>query len=192
MGCQADDELMSKQELKNLQKQLNRKMEEEGATVSFYNHHEALKPTLNEIERARAERHNTANQKDYEWMKWLIVIASGVFSVIVSQVTRMTLALDSGSLFIQSSQLPLFKIAIIANALGIIFGAVYLYTDIRSERDLTNKLGIQQLYLLLNGTNRYENVIHSEKFRLFFYCKIASLICFLVSIGAWVAFIWMI
>ncbi|MFP3454180.1 hypothetical protein R0K30_21475, partial [Bacillus sp. SIMBA_154] len=95
---------------------------------------------LDEIGRALAKKHNTANEKDYEWMKWLIVIASGVFSVIVSQITRMSPALDSSLLFIQSNQLFLFKGAIIANALGIIFGAVYLYADIRSERDLADKL----------------------------------------------------
>lgn len=62
----------------------------EGITVDFYNRHEALKPSLNEIERACTEHQNTANEKDYEWMKWLIVIAAaGIFSVIVSQVMRM-------------------------------------------------------------------------------------------------------
>ena len=40
---------MSKRELKNLQKQLSRKMDREGVTVGFYNHHEELRPTLNEI-----------------------------------------------------------------------------------------------------------------------------------------------
>lgn len=192
MDYQASNEIMSKKELKTLQKQLNHRIDTEGVTLDFQNHHRALEPTLNELERAQAERHNTANEKDYEWMKWLIVIASGVFSVIISQVARMSSSFDSGSLFMQSSQLPLFKVAIIANALGVILGAVYLYTDVKSERDLTNKLGIQQLYLLLNGTNRYKNVIPSENFRLFFCCKIASLFCFLVSIGAWIVFIWMI
>ena len=181
---------MSKRELKALQRRFNNKLDKEGITVDFYNRHEALKPTLDEIGRALAKKHNTANEKDYEWMKWLIVIASGVFSVIVSQITRMSPALDSSLLFIQSNQLFLFKGAIIANALGIIFGAVYLYADIRSERDLADKLSIQRLHLLLKGTNRYENVIPSDNFRLFFYCKRISLICFLACIGAWVAFIW--
>lgn len=181
---------MSKQELKNLQNQLSDKMNREGVTVDFYHHHETLKPTLDEIQRACAERQNAANEKDYEWMKWLIAIAAGVFSVIVSQMTRMPSVLDSQSLLIQSNQLTLFKIAIITNALGIIFGAIYLYTDIRSERDLVDKLSIQRLHLLLKGTNRYENVIPSDNFHLFFYCKRISLICFLACIGAWVAFIW--
>ena len=101
----------------------------------------------------------------------MIVIAAGVFSVIVSQVTRMPLVLDSELLLIQSNQLILFKTTIITNALGMIFGAIYLYTDIRSERDLVDKLSIQRLHLLLNGTNRYKNVIPSDTFRLFFYCK---------------------
>ncbi|MFP3398455.1 hypothetical protein SB749_19220, partial [Brevibacterium sp. SIMBA_078] len=83
----------------------------------------------------------------------------------------MSPALDSSLLFIQSNQLFLFKGAIIANALGIIFGAVYLYADIRSERDLADKLSIQRLYLLLEGANRYESIIPSSNFRIFSYCK---------------------
>lgn len=46
---------MSKQELKNLQNQLSDKMNREGVTVDFYHHHETLKPTLDEIQRARAK-----------------------------------------------------------------------------------------------------------------------------------------
>lgn len=81
---------MNKRELKPIQRKFNSKLDKEGITVDFYNCHEALKPTLDEIGRALAEKHNTANEKDYEWMKWLIVIAAGVFSVIVSQITRMS------------------------------------------------------------------------------------------------------
>lgn len=92
--------------------------------------------------------------------------------------------LDSQSLLIQSNQLTLFKSAIVTNALGIIFGAIYLYTDIRSERDLVDKPSIQRLHLLLKETSRYENVIPSDKFRLFFYCKRISLTCFLECIEA--------
>lgn len=44
-------------------------MYREEATVYFYHHHETFKPTLDEIQRAYAERRNAANEKDYEWTK---------------------------------------------------------------------------------------------------------------------------
>lgn len=181
---------MSKQELKKLQKEVEKILSNENLIVDFNNQYEVLKPKLDEISRSIAERHNAANEKDYEWIKWLIVIASGVFSVIVSQVTRISSIQDNQLLLMQSNQLPLFKVAITANALGIVFGAIYLYADIRSERDLAHKLGIQYLHLLSKGTNKYQNVIPSDNFRIFSYCKRTSLLCFLVSIGAWMIFIW--
>ena len=181
---------MSNQELKKLQKELDQILNNKNISVDFYNQHEALKPILDNIDKSIAERHNTANEKDYEWMKWLIVIASGVFSVIVSQVTRMSSMQDNQLLLAQSNQLLLFKVAITANALGIIFGAIYLYTDIKSERVLADKLRIHQLHLLLRGKNRYENVVQSGSFHLFWYCKLASLLCFLICVIAWVIFFW--
>ncbi|MGP5104761.1 hypothetical protein ACTXJH_12560 [Psychrobacter celer] len=181
---------MSKQELKSLQKEFNQKLNDEGISAEFYNHHESLKPILYNIGKDIAERQSTAAQKDYDWMKWLAVIASGVFSVVVSQVTRMSSMQYNQLLLSQNDQLLLFKIAITANALGIVFSVIYLYRDIKTERDLADKLGVQRLYLLLRGTNRYENFIPSSKFQLFRLCKSVSILCFLISIIAWVVFIW--
>ena len=116
-------------------------------------------------------------------MKWLIVIAAGVFSVIVTQVSKMSsLSLD---------QLLLLKITITANALGIVFGAIYLYTDIINTKDLGEKIQVQKYYLLLKGKKRYENnVITSQKLWFAKTAKTLSLLCFLVVLVGWVLFVW--
>lgn len=75
---------MSKKELKALNKELSDYLNTNGVTDDFYRHHETLKPQLDSIGRGIAERHNEANQKEFDWMKWLILIAAGVFSVIVT------------------------------------------------------------------------------------------------------------
>lgn len=107
------------------------------------------------------------------------------------QLTSL-ISIQNNELLLDNNQLLLIKIAISANASGIIFGAIYLYIDVMTERDLAYKLRIQRLYLLLKGENRYENVISSSPFRLFRILKLLSLLSFLVAIGSWVVFIWAI
>lgn len=174
-------QLTSKQELKVLKDELNLILESEHSE-KFYYQYQQLKPHLDALEREVANHSNLANEKDHEWMKWLIVIAAGVFSVIVTQVSKMSsLSVD---------QLLLLKIAISANALGIVSGAIYLYTDVINAKDLGYKLQVQRYYLLLRGEKRYDNAIRSEKLWFTKICKYLSLLCFLTVIMIWVGFVW--
>lgn len=174
-------QLTSKQELKLLQNELDHILNSD-PSEEFYYQYEQLKPHLDELEREVANHSNLANEKDHEWMKWLIVIAAGVFSVIVTQVSKMSsLSID---------QLLLLKIAISANALGIVSGAIYLYTDIMNAKDLGYKLQVQRYYLLLKGKKRYENSINSEKLWFAKKSRNLSLLCFLAVIVIWVWFVW--
>lgn len=174
-------QLTSKQELKVLQDELDRILDSD-PSEEFYYQYQQLKPHLDALEREVANHSNLANEKDHEWMKWLIVIAAGVFSVIVTQVSKMSsLSLD---------QLLLLKIAISANALGIVSGAIYLYTDVINAKDLGYKLQVQRYYLLLKGKKRYENSINSEKLWFTKKARNLSLFCFLAVIVIWVWFVW--
>lgn len=174
-------QLTSKQELKFLQNELDHILNSD-PSEEFYYQYEQLKPHLDELEREVANHSNLANEKDHEWMKWLIVIAAGVFSVIVTQVSKMSsLSID---------QLLLLKIAISANALGIVSGAIYLYTDVMNAKDLGYKLQVQRYYLLLKGKKRYENSINSEKLWFAKRSRNLSLLCFLAVIVIWVWFVW--
>ena len=175
--------LTSKQEIKLLQDELDRILSSENAE-EFYYQYQQLKPHLDALEREVANYSNLAKEKDHEWMKWLIVIAAGVFSVIVTQVSKMS--------SLSMEQLGLLKLAISANAMGIMFGAIYLYTDVMNAKDLGYKLQVQRLYLLLKGRKRYENTINSEKLWFSNICKIFSLLCFLAVIVIWVWFVWQI
>lgn len=172
---------MSKRELKYLEERFNDRLKN-NFDQEFYSRYQQLESHLEELEREVANRNNSLKQKDYEWMKWLIVIAAGVFSVIVTQVYKMS------SLSVE--QLILLKIAISANALGIVLGAIYLYTDVRHEKDLIRKIQIQRYHLLLEGKNKFNNVIHSDRLQFAERCKPLSLICFLVVILIWVWFVW--
>ena len=175
-------QLTSKQELKILQNELDHILNSD-PSKEFYYQYEQLKPHLDELEREVANHSNLANEKDHEWMKWLIVIAAGVFSVIVTQVSKMSsLSID---------QLLLLKIAISANALGIVSGAIYLYTDVINAKDLGYQLQVQRYYLLLKGKKRYgANTINSKKLWFTKPSKNLSLLCFLAVIVLWVWFVW--
>ncbi len=172
---------MSKQELKALEKRFNHIIDNE-ISPEFYNHYQQLKPHLDDLERSMAERNSSLKEKDYEWLKWLVAIAAGVFSVIITQIPKIS--------FLQADQLILLKIAISVNALGIVLGAIYLYTDVRHEKDLVRKLQIQRYYLLLEGKSKYNNVVNSDRLRFAELCKPFSLICFLIVICIWVWFVW--
>ena len=175
-------QLTSKQESKVLQDALCRKLDSDPGE-EFYDQCQELKPQIDVLEREIVKQSNLAKEKDNEWMKWLIVIAAGVFSVIVTQVAKMSsLSLD---------QLLLLKIAISANALGIVFGAIYLYTDVINAKDLGYQLQVQRNHLLLKGKKRYEaNAIYSRKLWFTETSKNLSLLCFLAVIVLWVWFVW--
>ena len=174
---------MSQQELKALEDQFNHIMKND-PSPEFYSHYQQLKPHLDKLERDMAQRNSLVKEKDYEWMKWLVAISAGVFSVIVTQISKMSLP--------SIEQLILLKIAISANALGIVLGAIYLYTDVKHEKDLICKLQIQRYSLLLENKKRYENVIYSDRLWFSGLCKPLSLTCFLIFILIWVGFIWQI
>lgn len=173
--------LTSKQELKVLQDEIDR-IQDSGPSKDFYYRCQQLRPQLDALEPEIVKQSNLAKEKDHEWMKWLIVIAAGVFSVIVTQVSKMS--------SLSLCQLILLKIAISANALGIVSGAIYLYVDVINAKDLGYKLQIQRCYLILKGKKRYENSISSEKLWFTKISKNLSLFCFLAVIVIWVWFVW--
>ena len=174
--------LTSKQEFKLLQDELERKLDNDLSEEFLYKY-QLLKHYLDELEREIVKQNNLAKQQDNEWMKWLIVIAAGVFSVIITQMPdRSSLSLD---------QLILLKIAISVNALGIVFGAIYLYTDVINTKDLGYKLQVQRYYLLLGGEKKYKaNAIYSEELWFTKIAKNLSLLCFLAVIVIFVYFVW--
>lgn len=174
--------LTSKQEFKLLQDELDRKLDNDRSEEVLYQYQQ-LMPHLYELESEIVKQNNLAKQQDNEWMKWLIVIAAGVFSVIITQVSNMS--------SLSLCQLILLKIAISANALGIVSGAIYLYVDVINAKDLGYKLQVQRYYLLLEGEKKYKaNAIYSEELWFTKIAKNLSLLCFLAVIVIFVYFVW--
>lgn len=175
--------LTSKQESKLLQDELERKIDSDPSEEFLYQYQQ-LKPYLDELKSEIVKQSNLAKEKDSEWMKWLIVIAAGVFSIVITQIPKMSsLSLD---------QLLLLKVAISVNALGILFGAIYLYADVIDAKDLGYKLQVQSSYLLLKGEKRYKtNAIYSEELWFTKISKNLSLLCFLAAIAILVCFVWL-
>lgn len=171
---------MSKRELKALEKRFNERMY--NCDQEFYERFLQLESHFAELEKDMIHRHSLVKEKDYEWMRWLIAIAAGVFSVIVTQVSKMSL--------LSFEQLLLLKVAISANALGVLLGAIYLYTDIRHGKDLIRKIQIQRYYLMLENKRKYDRFVRSDNLWFAELCKPLSLICFLIVVFIWVVFIW--
>lgn len=73
--------LTSKQELKVLQDEIDR-IQESGLSEDFRYRCQQLRPKLDALEPEIVKQSHLAKEKDHEWMKWLIVIAAGVFSVM--------------------------------------------------------------------------------------------------------------
>lgn len=172
---------MSKQELKDLEERFNDRLKN-NFDQDFINRYQEVKPHLDSLEREIALQNNSLKDKDYEWMKWIIVIAAGVFSFIVTQVSKMAL--------LSADQLFLLKIAMSLNALGIIFGAIYIHSDVWNGRDLIRKIQIQRYYLILENREKYNNVVVSDSLWFVQWCKPFSLLCFLIVMIIWVGFVW--
>lgn len=139
---------------------------------------------INELDKLELQMYEKANEsikKEYEWLKWLVAISAGVFSVMTTQLAKGNFQLD---------QLFLIKLAILFNALGVIFGVIYLYQDVKTDRDFVNKLHIQALNLMLKGERRYERVIASEKSFLSNISRTIFLLSLFLSISVWICFIW--
>lgn len=172
---------MSKKEREKLTKDFNQALNNEHDSQLIINNQRYFINELDKLELQMYEKANESIKKEYEWLKWLVAISAGVFSVMTTQLAKGNFQLD---------QLFLIKLAILFNALGVIFGVIYLYQDVKTDRDFVNKLHIQALNLMLKGERRYERVIASEKSFLSNISRTICLLSLFLSISVWICFIW--
>ncbi len=83
--------------------------------------------TLNADIKALSALGDKRNEKLYAWLRWLVLLAAGFFSLMVGQL--------AGQSFSQP-QLLLLKLALSLNALGILCGSAALYGEVVSLRRL--------------------------------------------------------
>ena len=74
-----------------------------------------------------AELVNKRSDKLYAWLRWLVLLAAGFFSLMAGQLT--------GKAF-DPLQWLLLKLALSTNGAGILFGAIALYGEVAAARQL--------------------------------------------------------
>lgn len=122
------------------------------------------------------------NEKLYAWLRWLVLLAAGVFSVMVGQLAGVHFS---------ATRLFLLKLALGLTAAGILSGSAALYGEVSSLRRLV-KDRAAHISSVLEGTEvDIEAPVAVEPAWLLRQAEkvcYASLVCSLVS---WVAFVLM-
>ncbi len=122
------------------------------------------------------------NEAVYSWLRWLMLIATGAFSLSAGLVL--------GKSYI-GCQLVLLKLALTANALGILFGSIAVYGEAKLHIGILRRYADNQIHKL-QGTDEY---VPSEQLfyvlpwwvnnsRTMFYSSL------ILSLALWVSFIW--
>jgi len=77
---------------------------------------------------------NKREEKKYEWLKWLILLASGTFTILTSFQTAKP----------DTQWVTFFmKLSWIGLGSGILFGAFALYGEVYTLKEMTRKIGLE-------------------------------------------------
>lgn len=120
------------------------------------------------------------NEKLYAWLRWLVLLAAGVFSVMVGQL--------AGSHF-SAIQLLLLKLALGLTAAGILSGSAAVYGEVSSLRQLVRNRATHITSVLEGNEVDIDALVAVEPAWFLRQAEkvcYASLVCSLVS---WVAFV---
>ncbi len=71
------------------------------------------------------------DEKVYDWLRWLVLLASGALTLLVSLGDKATPL---------QTVLPLMRVAWVGLGAGIVFGAFAIYTDVWMARKLVRRL----------------------------------------------------
>ncbi|MBU2766491.1 hypothetical protein HAP94_09865 [Acidithiobacillus ferrivorans] len=123
------------------------------------------------------------NEKNYAYLRWLMLISTGAFSLSANVLFGKTYP---------SNSILVLKAALTANAIGILFGAISVYGEAKLTNGAVNLL-IDKELLKIDGNHEaasrvptiYALPSYMRVFERLFYL---SLCCSLVF---WVCFIWL-
>lgn len=172
---------MSKKELAELQKDYEYLMSQEGGFKVICQNYDIHKEYLDKLELQAFDKINESLKKEFEWIKWIVAIAAGVFSVMTTQLAKGNF---------QGEQLLLIKFAIISNAIGVIFGAVFLYQDVKTEMGFVKGIEIQRKTVMLTGKPRYDKAIPSDRNFIMRVAKFCCMTSLSIAMCIWIWFIW--
>lgn len=122
------------------------------------------------------------NAAVYSWLRWLMLISAGAFS--------LTAGLVLGKPYV-GCQLMILKLALTANAIGILCGSIAVY----GEAKLT--IGFLRVFVD-NEINRFQSKEYTTIEQLFYrlpwwvkYSEILFYSSLVLTVILWLAFIWL-
>lgn len=174
---------MSNKEIKKIQREFKEMMEDDNNLLIMTHNKEQFNEYISKKEEQAIEHRNSSIEKEYAWMKWLIAISAGVFSVMTTQLAK-------GGF--NPEQTLMIKTAISLNALGVIFGVVYLRQEIETEKEYANKINAHIQTIIMYGKRKYDKYIPSEGMPFIKIYRLLSLFSLLLALLIWVLFIWSI
>lgn len=133
-----------------------------------------------------AEQAQKSNDKYYAWLRWLVLLCAGFFSIMVGQLTGKPFLL---------MQLWVLKAALGLTAMGILGGSIALYGEVVVQRkqvlnlrhSLLEKL---QAAGLPNASNGAPVAASPDKIHVW-----SEKVCYtslIIALLAWVLFVWMV
>lgn len=123
---------------------------------------------------------NQGRERLYAWLRWLVLLAAGFFSLM------------AGQFFGKEALLPLAllpKLALTTNALGILLGAVALYGEPASARRLASAAREQAIAVLEGRATADGTPISAAPPRISQWAEPACYASLLASLLAWSAFV---
>ncbi|RJX33199.1 MAG: hypothetical protein C4516_02030 [Oxalobacter sp.] len=123
------------------------------------------------------------SEKGYAYMRWLMLISTGAFSVSVSVLFGKTFSPQS---------LIVLKAALSANAIGVLFGAIAIFGEAMLPRGVVRLLVDKEIHKMRRDYEAAANVPSMytlppcmKYIERLFYLALCT------SLGLWVWFIWL-
>lgn len=132
---------------------------------------------------ALLEQVNRAHETLHAWLRWLVVLAAGVFSLMAGQLSGRSLAAPA---------MLCLKLALTLTALGILAGSVALFGEVAQQRRLVEAQRARAMQSLDDSSPAMRPAANAERPA---WAKRAEQVCYgalLMSLAAWTAFVWML
>lgn len=119
----------------------------------------------------------------YSWLRWLMLIAAGAFS--------LTAGLVLGKPYL-GLQLLALKVALTANAIGILSGSIAVYGEAKMHKGFMRVIADNEIRKIREPETYVTN--KPLYYHLPWWVKYSETICYLAliaSLALWLAFIWL-
>lgn len=132
---------------------------------------------------ALLEQVNRAHEKLHAWLRWLVVLAAGVFSLMAGQLSGKDLPAPA---------MPCLKLALTLTALGILAGSVALFGEVAQQRRLVEAQRARAAQSLDDPAAAMRPAASAERPAWARRAEQACYAALLSSLFAWTAFVWLL